>query len=192
MVNTVDLRLTALCLNVQVIHIKLLACNIVSFYQMMIKPYQVLFIILFAISIFTEFLVFNEEVLLALCFLSFVVVAFNFFNDTVFDSLAERASKFEAELLSAFKAKHTSISYQATQLVLFKSVFEALSLFETLADKYNLFIIENIKAKQLDQLSALTLSTIFEISLSEKLIASSLLKSYLNASVYPIIFSMVD
>jgi len=61
-------------------------------------------LIIFTLSLFSffEIIVFNEEILLTLCFLCFLFYLFNNVADSVFDSFEQRASKFEADLLESF------------------------------------------------------------------------------------------
>jgi hypothetical protein len=72
--------------------------------------YFIVFIVLYSALCGIEFIVFNEEILLALCFFSFVFFSFNSFSDSVFTSLAQRASKFEADFLVSFSAKKKSLT----------------------------------------------------------------------------------
>ena len=51
-----------------------------------------------------DILVFNEEILLALCFLSFLFYCFNTLSESVAESFESRASKFESELLFTFSS----------------------------------------------------------------------------------------
>jgi hypothetical protein len=59
---------------------------------------------LFILSLFCAFeiIIFNEEILLLICFFSFIFVCFNSFSESVFDMFADRASKFEIDLLDSF------------------------------------------------------------------------------------------
>jgi hypothetical protein len=49
-----------------------------------------------------DFIVFNEEILLTLCFLSFLFYCFNTLSESVASSFDARAAKFEDDLLSTF------------------------------------------------------------------------------------------
>jgi hypothetical protein len=66
---------------------------------------------IFFLSLFSMFdiIVFNEEVLLTLCFLSFLFYCFNSLSDSIFDSFEARASKFEQDLLISFGISKDSL-----------------------------------------------------------------------------------
>ena len=68
----------------------------------MIEFHVILIIFSLAFFSFFEIIVFNEEILLTLCFLCFLFYLFNNVSDSVFDSFEQRASKFEADLLESF------------------------------------------------------------------------------------------
>ena len=59
-------------------------------------------IFLFCLLSFVDFIVFNEEILLTLCFLSFIFFCFNTLSDSVTSSFESRAKKFEDDLLINF------------------------------------------------------------------------------------------
>ena len=62
------------------------------------------FLLFFSLLCFVEFIVFNEEILLALCFFSFIFFSFNTLSVSVFESFESRAAKFESDLLLSFVA----------------------------------------------------------------------------------------
>jgi len=68
----------------------------------MFNPIFLAFIVFYAILCSIEFIVFNEEVLLALCFFSFIFFCFNLLSDSTAENLNSRANKFEADFLSLF------------------------------------------------------------------------------------------
>jgi len=57
---------------------------------------------LFSVCCFFELFIFNEEVLLALCFFCFIFFSFNSLGNSVTDIFQSRAAKFEADLLISF------------------------------------------------------------------------------------------
>jgi len=58
---------------------------------------------------FFDFIIFNEEILLALCFLSFLFYCFNTLSESVFSSFESRAAKFEEDLLASFDSSKLAI-----------------------------------------------------------------------------------
>lgn len=81
----------------------------------------ILFLFIFSILCFIEFIVFNEEILLALCFFSFIFFSFNTLSTTVLESFEDRASKFESELLFSFGVNCESFSQNFTNIYSMKS-----------------------------------------------------------------------
>ena len=59
-------------------------------------------IFLFCLLSFVDFIVFNEEILLTLCFLSFIFFCFNTLSESIASSFEARALKFEEDLLINF------------------------------------------------------------------------------------------
>lgn len=84
----------------------------------MFSTYYIIFILFYIIACSIEFIVFNEEILLAICFFSFVFFAYNSFSDSLFSSLMARASKFESDFLLSFsvKKKFTVLNFNSYYL----------------------------------------------------------------------------
>jgi hypothetical protein len=81
----------------------------------------ILFLFIFSVLCFIEFIVFNEEILLALCFFSFIFFSFNTLSNTVLESFEDRASKFESELLFSFGVNCENLSTNFTNIYAIKS-----------------------------------------------------------------------
>ena len=62
----------------------------------------VIFLVFFCLACFFEFIVFNEEVLLTLCFLFFIFFVFNTTGNSIFNSFKDRGSKIEFDLFLGF------------------------------------------------------------------------------------------
>merc|ERR1711871_713259 len=71
--------------------------------------YFVAFFVIYALLCSVGFIIFNEEILLTFCFLSFVFFAFHSFSDTVFLSMQQRATKFESDFSENFSEKKTLV-----------------------------------------------------------------------------------
>jgi len=69
----------------------------------------VAFIVIYTLFCSLEIVVFNEEILLALCFFSFVFFAYNTLANTVTDIFDQRAKKFKSEFLVSFDLKKNLI-----------------------------------------------------------------------------------
>jgi hypothetical protein len=81
----------------------------VFFILLMVELHIILGIFLVSILSFFDFIVFNEEILLALCFLSFLFYCFNTLSESVFSSFESRALKFEQDLLLSFNVSKLSL-----------------------------------------------------------------------------------
>ena len=79
------------------------------FILLMVELHIILAIFLVSILSFFDFIVFNEEILLALCFLSFLFYCFNTLSESVFSSFESRALKFEQDLLLSFNVSKLSL-----------------------------------------------------------------------------------
>ena len=75
----------------------------------MVELHIILSIFLLSLLSFFDFIIFNEEILLTLCFLSFLFYCFNTLSESVFSSFESRASKFEEDLLLSFSVSKTAL-----------------------------------------------------------------------------------
>jgi len=89
---------------------------------------------------FLEIIVFNEEVLLALCFISFVLFAYNFLNVTVFTIFLDRANKFETDLLQALHVKFEGVKKDASAYKLSTLLLTKLQILEIQVTSYSAFL----------------------------------------------------
>jgi hypothetical protein len=68
----------------------------------MFELHIIISMFLFTLLSALDFIVFNEEILLTLCFLSFLFYCFNTLSESVSSSFEARAIKFEQDLLLSF------------------------------------------------------------------------------------------
>merc|ERR1711934_521974 len=76
---------------------------------LMFDIFFIISLFIFSLLCFFEVLIFNEEVLLALCFFCFIFFSFNSLGDSVLDIFQSRAAKFESDLLLSFNLTKQSI-----------------------------------------------------------------------------------
>jgi hypothetical protein len=79
------------------------------FFSRMVELHIILAIFLLCLLSFFEIIVFNEEILLTLCFLSFLFYCFNTLSDSILSSFEARAAKFEDDLLLSFSTTKLSL-----------------------------------------------------------------------------------
>ena len=75
----------------------------------MIELHLIIAIFGFVILSFFDIIVYNEEVLLTLCFLSFLFYCFNTLSESVFASFESRAAKIELDLLQTFSSTNSAL-----------------------------------------------------------------------------------
>jgi len=75
----------------------------------MVELHIILSIFLLCLLSFFDIIIFNEEILLTLCFLSFLFYCFNTLSESVFSSFESRAAKFEDDLLLSFGVTNTTL-----------------------------------------------------------------------------------
>jgi len=75
----------------------------------MVELNIIITIFLLCLLSFFDFIVFNEEILLTLCFLSFLFYCFNTLSESVFSSFESRAAKFEEDLLLSFSVTKSAL-----------------------------------------------------------------------------------
>lgn len=65
----------------------------------MVEIHVILALFFFCLLSFFDFIIFNEEILLTLCFLCFLFYCFNTLSGSIASMLNDRSAKFEADLL---------------------------------------------------------------------------------------------
>lgn len=106
-------------------------------------------IFLLCLLSFFDIIIFNEEILLTLCFLSFLFYCFNTLGGSIFLSFEARASKFEEDLLFSFGfsklalinefGEHLNLQFFAEQFkILMSSLLSFISVqFVTILQELN-------------------------------------------------------
>ena len=143
---------------------------------------------LFSILCFLEFIVFNEEILLALCFFSFIFFSFNTLGDSVFDIFQSRAAKFEADLLLSFGLTKKSLVSKFDNFLSsrgfvskFKVLSSCVSNYLTVFTKYSSFKLSSVF------LSA-SFAKLAELSAFEGKLIAAFQKKCVSLLLYPLIF----
>jgi hypothetical protein len=137
---------------------------------------------------FTELYVFNDETLLALCFLSFVFFAYTFLADSFFNVFNEQYKKNENDAFVAFSSKYQSIRLCADTLIISKTIFAGLLLLEQYSYVYNTSVFNLTSISRASHVYEKTVSMLQDILLVEQLTEGYI--QILNAQTvtYPFIF----
>ena len=145
-------------------------------------------LLLFSILCLLEIIVFNEEILLALCFFCFIFFIFNTLSGSIADMFNDRAAKFESDLLLSFALAKDNLVKQFETYTLarnFVSQFKVLSL--------NLSVFLSVFPKHSSYKLAATFSiTCFnklaELVAFENKLFNDLKKKAISSLLYPLIF----
>ena len=142
------------------------------------------------IGSFTELVVFNEEILLAFCFIAFVFFAYSFLSDTVFSISDDRAKKFESDIIFAFESKYLNVKSYADELVVSKKTLNAILFFETFMQRYASFGSKFAKGAHSSTLLSLTETKLNEIILTEQKLKTFTQKVNIQNVLFPVVFNL--
>jgi len=155
---------------------------------LMFDIYFIVFILLFSVLCLIEFIVFNEEILLALCFLSFIFFCLNSLSDSVYDNFASRASKFESDLL---------VSYGSVKSLSIKQ-FEYFFQIRGLSEKFKLLLSsivlflnhskDNAAFKLASGFTSVGFSKLNELTLFDNKLFLNFQENCITTLLYPLIF----
>jgi hypothetical protein len=155
---------------------------------MLFDIFFAIFILVSSLLCLFEFIVFNEEILLTFCFLSFIFFCYNALSDTVTDSFNSRSLKFETDLLLSYNLLKTD----------FVDKFNYYSQFESISSKLKLllvpitifltslkYIIHHNLTKNFNNIGITKLADIF---LNKQALYINLQKSIVYTILYPFVF----
>ena len=148
--------------------------------------------LLLLIGSFTEIIVFNEEVLLALCFVFFVFCAYSYLSDTVSEAFESRAAKFESDILAAFQSKYISIESFSSELLESKAILTGFTLYEACLINYFTAVSSKLKSSRQTTLLLVTNQKLSEVALNNRRIKALSLQANLESLVFPIVFTLVN
>jgi hypothetical protein len=143
---------------------------------------------IFSVLCFFEVLIFNEEVLLALCFFSFIFFSFNSLGDSVVDIFQSRAAKFESDLLLSFNLTKQSVvklfdNYFVSRgfSAKFKIISITVSNYLNSTAKYSSLTLNRL-------FYSISLSKLSELVAFESKLITAFQKKSVSLLLYPLIF----
>ena len=154
----------------------------------MFDLYFIVILFLFSVSCFFEFIVFNEEVLLTLCFLAFIFFIFNNLSASISETFASRATQFENDLFVSFKVKQQRILSTFIGTLTSRDSFLKLQLVEDSILFFLTTYTNSCKTKSLVALNETTLFKMSELSTFDKMSMENTQKHCVRALLYPLIF----
>jgi hypothetical protein len=153
------------------------------------RNHLIILSIVIIIFSFLEVIVFDEEVLLAMCFVCFVFFAYSYLNNTIYSLFEDRSMKIEQDLLLSFEMLLTQKFEYSSKLLADKALTSKLKMFEEL--EANRFA--SIKAESLFKLQSFiynqTAVLLADSTTIEKSILLNMQQKKLECSVYPFVYS---
>ena len=148
-------------------------------------------IFFFSILCFLEVVVFNEEILLALCFFSFVFFAFNSLGASIFESFNSRSAKFESDLLESYSFTKDLLVSTFKGALISRDFVTKLQLLSELVSVYLVKFRSYSKFQLNTTLSTLCLAKLGEFYTFENKLLESYKSKITSLLLYPLIFSTV-
>jgi Ca2+/Na+ antiporter len=137
--------------------------------------------ILSSLSEKIEFIVYNEEVLLALCFVLFVFFIYGYLNESVYNDFQKKIEGLEDQLFNVISEKFNTTLVHFNELFLLKGLEFKLSTIESLlysriSSHFTLYRGQILK----DKASSLVSISLFEILRSGSKITEKLQKKVIK------------
>lgn len=137
-----------------------------------------------------EIIVFDEEVLLAFCFISFIFFAYSYLNQTVTSIFEDRANKFETDLLVALQYKYDQKVILSTKLGLDSLISDKISSFELIEIDQFSSITSDTTRNFLQFYTNYAMSLFVDITTVTSKLVSKLQNAKLDSVFYPLIYSL--
>ena len=138
----------------------------------MSKLYLTVFSVIFLILSFFEIIVFDEELLLAMCFICFIFFAYSYLNQSVDSIFSDRKAKIELDLLVAFDEKITQKQKYTDKLVLDKILIKKIQLITILGATKIDILFENTLIKYSSFLLSFTSNILKDVTATDTFIKS--------------------
>jgi hypothetical protein len=137
---------------------------------------------------FLEVIIFNEEILLALCFFSFFFFCFNSLGSSVFDIFYSRATKFEADLLVSYSLSKQSITKLFDNYLASRGFSSKFKILAILSSNYLSSFLNYSIFKLTSSFYTLCSLKLSELAAFESKLLSVLQKKGVSLLLYPLIF----
>lgn len=155
----------------------------------MFDIFFIVFLFIFTALCLVEFIVFNEEILLALCFFSFIFYCFNTLSESVFNSFEDRASKFESDLLVSFASnKNVLINNFQSFFMLRGFNVKFKILLTTVVFYFKQFTLYSIH-KFSSSVFSFSSSKLTELALTDQKLIATFQKNCIVTLLYPLILN---
>jgi hypothetical protein len=150
--------------------------------------YFIIVVLVASILCVFEIIVFNEEILLALCFFSFIFFSFNALGDSVFETFNSRASKFEEELLVSFSLSKDAAVREADSRSASRGIVSKCETLTICIMNYLGTTTSYSSYKQFSLFLASSSAKLTELSAFERKLVGSFQEKCVALLLYPLIF----
>jgi hypothetical protein len=147
---------------------------------------------IFSILCFFEIIVFNEEILLTICFLSFIFFCFNTLSQSVLDSFISRGAKFESDLLASFHITKNSLTADFVGFLKLRGFFAKFKLFLTAILTYLSCYKSFLSIKISSTIYGIGLNKINELVLIQNRLAVRFQNNCVLKLLYPLISQTME
>jgi len=158
----------------------------------MFDIYFVVFILFFSAGCLIEFFVFNEEILLSLCFLSFIFFAFNTMSDSIYDNFTSAASKLESDLLVSYNSLKQSFTAKFEHFFQMRGLNLKFKILLTSIKSYLSISQTNSALKLSSSFFSTAFSKLNELVLFENKLFLSFQQNCVTTLLYPLIFQTAN
>jgi hypothetical protein len=155
---------------------------------MMFDIYFIVSLFIFSVMCFFELIVFNEEILLALCFFSFIFFSFNSLGDSVFDTFQSRAAKFEEDLLISFSATKETLGAKFSSFIASRGFVAKFKVLSACVTNYLTVFTRFYSYKWFAMFYSASLSKLAELSIFETKLIAAFQEKCVSLLLYPLIF----
>jgi len=142
----------------------------------------------FCIFCFFELIVFNEEILLALCFFSFIFFSFNSLGDSIFETFQSRSAKFEEDLLVSFSSTKNNLESKFSSFILSRNFVSKIQILSICVDNFLSVLTRYYSFKWFSLFFSSCVAKLSELSSFENKLIQSYQEASISLLLYPLIF----
>jgi hypothetical protein len=157
------------------------------FNLMMVEINVILSLFFFVVLSFFDFIVFNEEILLTLCFLSFLFYCFNTLSESISSSFEARAAKFEDDLLSTFASSKNILVADFNTHLKMQNFVNKFSILMTSLIHYLSVCVDSLESKSASIYFQTSLTKLNELALANRNFISVFQKACVTQLLYSLI-----
>jgi len=155
---------------------------------MMFDIYFIVSLFVFSVLCFLVVIVFNEEILLSMCFFCFIFFSFNSLGDSIFETFQSRASKFEEDLLISYSNTKDNINSKFDNYTSFRSFVSKFKVISLCVEYYLITFTNYYTYKWFSLFVNSSYGKLSELVLFESKLISVFQEKSISLLLYPLIF----